>query len=93
MTTEQFYTVERVEGQHAVLLTSDDHRIPVPLGELPEGIEERAVLKVPHRPGGPDWGAARVDAAETKRRRDAAQGRMSDLPGRDGEGGGGIRPS
>ena len=41
----KFYTVDRVEGDIAVLFDDDDNKSDVPLSELPENIKEGDILR------------------------------------------------
>ncbi len=59
-----YYTVDRLEGELAVLETEGKHTVTLPLSELPEGVKERDVLTQ-------EDGAWRVAPDEAERRRQA----------------------
>jgi len=40
----KIYTVDRIEGDIAVLYDHDDHKSDIPLAELPEGLKESDIL-------------------------------------------------
>lgn len=84
MPTERVFVVDRVEGGHAVLVDDGGATVTVATRALPAGAAEGIVLRVPVGPHGqPDWKAARVDQAETARRRAEAQDRLRRLRKRD----------
>lgn len=84
MPIEVFYAVDRLEGEVAVLIADSGESTTVPVRELPTGIGERMVLRVPKdREGRPDWRSARIDEAETKRRKREAQEALKELRKRD----------
>ena len=41
----KFYTVDRIEGDFAVLYDSGDHKSDIAVKELPEGLREGDILK------------------------------------------------
>ncbi len=64
-----FYTVDRLEGEIAVLLGDDGRTYDVARRELPKGAREGSVLRAPSGPKGtPDWPRAVLDEAERLRR-------------------------
>ncbi|MCZ0935279.1 MAG: DUF3006 domain-containing protein [Gemmatimonadetes bacterium] len=59
---EHLWVVDRVQGSIAVLIRDADGRTAdVPVGSLPGGSGEGAVLRVPEAAGRPDWAAAALD--------------------------------
>ncbi len=63
------YTVDRLEGDIAVLLGDDGKTYDVARRELPKGAREGSVLRAPAGPkGAPDWSRAVLDEAERLRR-------------------------
>jgi hypothetical protein len=84
MPTERFYAVDRIEGRSAVLVDDAGATVTVPTRALPAGAVEGIVLQVPVGPDGqPAWEAAKVDQAETARRRAEAEDRLKRLKKRD----------
>ncbi|MBI2072103.1 MAG: DUF3006 domain-containing protein [Gemmatimonadetes bacterium] len=84
MPTERLYTVDRIEGASAVLVDDAGATATVPNRALPAGAAEGTVLRVPVKANGqPAWEAARVDPAETARRRAEAEDRIQRLKKRD----------
>ncbi|MEQ8331413.1 MAG: DUF3006 family protein [Longimicrobiales bacterium] len=84
------WVVDRIEGDRVVLVADGpaDAAVDVAIGDLPEGIEEGCVLRVPdvedHRGETiPDWSRAVVDPKETTRRRKAAAAQRARLRKRD----------
>jgi len=79
-----FYVVDRVEGEHAVLVGDggDDH--VVKLRDLPRDAKEGAVFRVSRdSKGNLDWGTAEIDEREAARRRRMADEVLRDLRRRD----------
>jgi hypothetical protein len=69
-----FYSVDRLEGNIAVLVSDSGATIDMPRVELPTGLREGSVLRV--RFGAqnlPDWSNAVIDNEEEKRRLKEAQ--------------------
>ena len=90
MTDErQWYAVDRVEGDRAILIGDHDGQpVEIPLASLPFRIRERQVLRVPvDASGRPDWARSELDEAEGRRRLAEASARLERLrrrdPGRD----------
>ncbi len=67
-----FYAVDRLEGNIAVLIGDSGKTVDMPR-ELPKGLREGSVLRVPFRAQNlPDWSSAFIDRQEEERRlRDA----------------------
>lgn len=56
------WTVDRIDAGLAVLVRDDGARhAEVRLSDLPTGVREGSVLRVPVAEGVPDWGAAVLD--------------------------------
>jgi hypothetical protein len=69
MTDEwRYYTVDRIEGATAVVLSDDRGSFDVPRSMLPKGAGEDSVLRVPLTGGAPDWSRAVLDDAERQQR-------------------------
>jgi len=84
MTDEwRWFTVDRVEGKVAVLLSDDHASFDVPRGALPKGAGEDAVLRVPVMAGAPDWGRAVLDDAERERRLARSKAALDELKRQD----------
>ena len=86
MPTEQdtIFVVDRIEGQIAVLVLDSGEKRDVPIGDLPVGVSEGTVLRVPVSESGvPSWPAAQIDEEEGERRRQAAQTILDELRKRD----------
>jgi hypothetical protein len=84
MAAEKFYTVDRIEEEQAILVGDAGDELNVALGELPKGLAEGTVLRVPLAAAGDlDWPSARIDADETERRLNEAERLLSDLRRRD----------
>lgn len=84
MSTEQLYTVDRIEGGSTVLVDEGGSAITIPTAGLPSGAAEGIVLRVPIEVGGqPNWLGARIDQVETERRRSEAKDRLARLRRRD----------
>lgn len=64
-----FYAVDRLEGSIAVLVGDAGDTVNMPTVELPSGLREGAVLRVPFRGQNiPDWSSAVIDQKEKARR-------------------------
>lgn len=75
-----FYTVDRIEGDVAVLVGDEGVALDVPLGVLPVRVREGLVLRVRLAPSGkPDWSSAAPDDAERERRLKEARARVERL--------------
>jgi hypothetical protein len=84
MFTERVYTLDRIEGESAILNDDAGVSATVPARALPPGVREGIVLQVPLGTGGkPLWARARVDHAETARRLAEAEDRLTRLKKRD----------
>lgn len=69
-TNETFFcVVDRIEGRTAVLMLDTAEEHDVPLRKLPEGTQEGTVLRVDNDDGALNWASARIDKAETARRK------------------------
>jgi hypothetical protein len=80
MNADPLWVVDRMEGDHVVLLDDEGREAVVPRGALAVPPHDGMVLRL--APGA-DWAAARHDPAEEQRRRDDARARMERLRGRD----------
>lgn len=75
-----FYTVDRIEGDVAVLVGDEGVALDVPLGVVPVKVREGLVLRVRLAPSGkPDWSSAAPDDAERERRVKEARARLDRL--------------
>lgn len=84
MPTEKLYAVDRVEGGRAVLVGDAGDVVTLALADLPDGVAEGTVLRVPvGRDGALEWGAARPDPAEAERRAEEARAILERLRRRD----------
>lgn len=84
MPTEKLYAADRIKRGHAVLIGEAEDEVSVPLSELPAGVKEGSVLRVPVGASGElDWPAARIDEEETVRRRKQAERILRELRKRD----------
>ena len=83
--TRRWYAVDRIEGDRVVLIGDDDRRpVELPAASLPIPLREAMVLAVPldaHRC--PQWGRAKRDEAEERRRLDEGEARIERLRLRD----------
>jgi len=79
-----FFSVDRFEGNVAVLVSDTGESAEMPRFELPKGLREGSVLRVPFGlQNRPDWSRAVLDKAEEERRRKEAQRRLDELKGSD----------
>lgn len=70
MPTEQFYIVDRIKEEQAVLLDDEGHAMSVTLDQIPSGASRGSVLRVTLTADrAPDWSSAQIDEAETEKRR------------------------
>ncbi len=84
MPAERYYAVDRIEGTRAILVDDAGETLTLKVRQLPPSTAEGAVLSVPlSADGQPAWLAARVDHAETARRRAEASARIDRLKQRD----------
>jgi hypothetical protein len=84
MPREKFYAVDSIKKKHAVLVGDAGDSATVELEELPRGLTEGTVLRVPlDEHGAPDWATARRDEAETERRLREAEDLLRSLRRRD----------
>jgi hypothetical protein len=60
--------VDRIEGSIVVLIPDEGETLNVPKDQLPPGIREGSVVRVPFIGNKPDWANAAIDAREAKRR-------------------------
>ncbi|MFQ6044851.1 MAG: DUF3006 domain-containing protein [Gemmatimonadales bacterium] len=73
MATEHLYFVDQIEAGKAVLVDDTGRATSVPLDQLPDGLEERVVLRAAvDESHGVDWASATVDIEETERRKRAS---------------------
>ena len=79
-----FFAIDRIEGNTAVVLGEDGKDHAVPIGALPPTSQEGSILRVDlDDQGDPDWNTARVDEQETHRRIAEARARIEELRNRD----------
>lgn len=83
MAEEQIFVVDRIEDSHLLLAGDDGTEVVLAKRELPVLVGEGTVLRVQLEKGVPDWGTARIDAAEQARRLESARKRMDELRKRD----------
>jgi Protein of unknown function (DUF3006) len=77
---EMVYTVDRLEGEIAVLVGDDGAALDVLAADLPLEVGPGSVLRVPLTATGlPDWSSAVVDDAERARRLQRARERLEPL--------------
>jgi hypothetical protein len=88
MSAERVYVVDRREGKVVVLVDDDERTIDVAASLLPKGCRaEGAVLRVPvGRDGTPEWGSAKRDQDEERRRAADAAERIRKLAKNDAGG-------
>jgi hypothetical protein len=64
-----FFAVDRLEGSVAVLVDDTGKTVNMPTIELPSGVREGAVLRVPFQAQNiADWSSAVIDKKEEERR-------------------------
>lgn len=83
MRDETPYTIDRLEGEDAVLMTEDGRELTIPHRHLPGGLREGTVLRVPIVAGRPDWSLARIDRISTEQRWREAAALLKDVKKRD----------
>ena len=84
MSTDQYYAVDRIRHRTALLVDDQERQILVPTSRLPRELAEGQVLLVPvDEAGTADWGRARIDEAEARRRREQAEQTIDELKERD----------
>jgi hypothetical protein len=75
-----FFTVDRMEGDTAVLVGDDGVALDVPEKSLPVRVREGVVLRVRLGAAGtPDWSSATIDPAERERRLQQARETLNRL--------------
>lgn len=80
----QYYAVDRLEGDRAVLVDDERGQDQVPVASLPFPIREGMVLAVPVDANGrPEWFRAVRDEAEERRRVREGEERLERLRRRD----------
>ena len=83
MPTEH-YSVDRIEGELAILVGDSGEEHSVQLNQLPGGTTEGTVLRVMRDADGLlDWQSAQVDQEEAKRRAQEAEDLLNKLQRRD----------
>ncbi len=83
MPTEH-YSVDRIEGEHAILVGDNGEEHSVQLQQLPRETTEGTVLRVMRDADGLlDWQSAQIDQAEAKRRTQEAEDLLNKLRRRD----------
>jgi hypothetical protein len=73
---QAFYTVDRMEGNIAVLVGDDGVGVDVRRDALRVRVREGMVLRVPLCDHGPDWSSCTIDDAERERRVAEARARL-----------------
>ena len=79
----RFFAVDRIEGGRAVLVDDDGAARDVALADLPPGLREGVVLRVPVARTRPEWAGATVDEEEARRRLAEAERALDRLRRRD----------
>ena len=80
----RIWVVDRVTAPLAVLVADDDGRaVDVPVTQLPAGVQEGSVLRVPHSDGEPQWDAAELDEELRRARLNEAEAALARLRRRD----------
>lgn len=80
----RIWVVDRIARPLAVLVADDDGRgAEVPVAQLPTGVREGSVLRVPHSDGEPRWDAAEVDEELRRARLNEAEAALARLRRRD----------
>lgn len=74
-----FYSVDRIEGEIAVLVGDDGVALDVRRTALPVRVREGTLLRVPLSDRGPDWSSCTIDDAERERRLAEARERLARL--------------
>ena len=83
-TSTQVYVVDSLTGDMASLVGDDGRQLTVARNQLPPGIAEGTVLRIPQKDDGtPDWPSTHVDTAETERRLVEARSIIKELRKRD----------
>ena len=78
------YVVDSLTDDMASLIGDNSRQVTIARDQLPSGVAEGTVLRVPEKDDGtPDWPNAHVDAAETERRLDEARSIIKELRKRD----------
>ena len=81
---EEFYSVDRIEGELAILVGDSGEEHSVQLHQLPGGTTEGTVLRVMRDADGRlAWQSAQIDQAEAKRRTQEAEDLLNKLRRRD----------
>ncbi len=84
MSTEQRYTVDRLDASTAVLIDENGNTIAIPKNRLGVAPEEGMILFIPvDRSGTPDWNEARVDREGAEEARKEARKILDELKERD----------
>ena len=86
MTTQrdELYTVDRIEGELAILVGDSGEEHSVQLHQLPGGTTEGTVLRLIRDADGLlDWQSAQIDQTESKRRTQEAEDLLNKLRRRD----------
>jgi hypothetical protein len=76
---EAFYTVDRIEGDIAVLVGDDGVGVDVRRTALRVRVRAGVVLRVPLSDHGPDWSSCTIDDVEGERRLAEARARLARL--------------
>lgn len=87
MPREHFFAVDRVHENDAVIMDDTGRALTIPLDRLPTGVAARTVLRVSiDNEGNPHWSTAKIDEAETQRRKQAAGDLLNKLRRSDAHG-------
>lgn len=79
-----YYSVDRIEGQQAILVGDSGEEHSVQLHQLPGGTIEGTVLRLIRDADGLlDWQSAQIDQAEAERRTQEAEDLLNKLRRRD----------
>ena len=81
---QDFYSVDRIEGEFAILVGDSGEEHSVQLHQLPGATTEGTVLRVMRDADGRlDWQSAQIDQAEAQRRAQEAEDLLNKLRRRD----------
>lgn len=81
---QEFWVVDRLEGDLVVVVSDDGRTAEVPVADLPPGGVDGLVFRVPRGEDGlPLWRDAMPDEEETGRRLEEAEGMLEGLKKRD----------
>ena len=80
----EYFAVDRIEADLAVLVADSGGILEVPHQQLPIGVRPGSVIKAPRGPSGEiEWGSAELDEAEAEERLARAESILRELRKRD----------